>query len=73
MGKSCGMGSKNDEEHEQYDNDNTEEIVIDAPSEVSREDIEKDSAENHRDNNLSSSTSVTETSTFYENSDITIH
>jgi hypothetical protein len=39
---------KNDEEHEQYDNDNTEEIVIDAPSEVSREDIEKGSAENHK-------------------------
>ncbi|GBB88776.1 hypothetical protein RclHR1_15380004 [Rhizophagus clarus] len=60
-------------EHEQYDDDNTEEIVIDGPSEVSKGDIEKGSAENRRDSNLSTSTSMTETSTLDENPDIVIH
>ncbi|GBC09324.1 hypothetical protein RclHR1_08770003 [Rhizophagus clarus] len=65
----------NDEydEHEKYDDYNTEEIMIDGPSEVSKGDIEKGSVEIRRDSNLSGSTSVTLTQTTDESPDIVIH
>ncbi|GBB86368.1 hypothetical protein RclHR1_01280005 [Rhizophagus clarus] len=54
--------------NDQYDDNNTEEmVIIDGPSEVpkvSKGDLGKVSAESRRDNNLSSSTSVSETTTF---------
>jgi hypothetical protein len=67
---------RNGGENDEHDDNNTEEIVIDGPSE---EDIEKGSAENRRDSTLSGTTSVTEVTeateatALDENPDIVVH